>query len=178
MLVLLLGCFFPFSTRPCFIQQMGWVGHREWPAVHFFCISSYAHHSLYDLYLTYHTSPTPCTELWINICFLSLVIFILHPCNLKLSCLSLHLPHEKKNHIFLIITLCLGSQRQGSLAGVTRGNSVEARIAKKEQEIFFLFYQMSKMFSLLQWNFCGTFSKLIWGVGWGRDFESEREREN
>lgn len=85
-------------------------------------------------------------------------------------------PYEKKKQpptTFLIITLCLGSQRQGSLAGVTRGNSVEARIAKKEQEIFFLFYVF-----IASLKFFWHFLKVNLGDGWGRDFEREREKKN
>lgn len=143
--------YFTFSTRPCFIQYMEWIGHEEWSAVHFFFISTYAHHSMYDLYLTYHASSKPSTELWINICFLSLT---LQACNIwlsqkagKLSCLSLHLPYEKKANFWSL----LYGWRSRDLAEGKRGNTVEARIAKKEQK--YLCYIMKPYFRYGQVTF-------------------------
>lgn len=56
-----------------------------------------------------------------------------------------------------------GSQKQGSLAGGTIGNSTEVRIAKKEQEIFFLFYEKSKTVFIASLRFFDAFSKVTPG---------------
>lgn len=152
------SCFFPppFSTKPCLIQQMGWLECREWPAVHFFFISSYVHHPLYDLYLTYHTSSKLCTELWINICFLSL---ILRPCNLwlsqkagKLSSLSLHLPYEKKKKkqpLFWSLLYAWGARHKEAWQESQEETVSRPELQRRNRKYFSYFMKRQKCFHCL-----------------------------
>lgn len=163
---------------------MGWLEGREWPAVHFFFISSYARHPLYDLYLTYHTSSKLCTELWINICFLSL---ILRPCSLwlsqkagKLSSLSLHLPYEKKNtntNHFFDHYFMLGEPETRKLGRNHKRKQCRDQNCKEGTgNIFPILWNVKNVF-IASLKFFWHFLKVNLGDGWGRDFERERERE-
>ena len=49
------------------------------------------------------------------------------------------------------------------MAGGTIGNSTEVRIPKKEQEIFFLFYEKSKTVFIASLRFFDAFSKVTPG---------------
>lgn len=182
MLVQLLGFFPLFPQDLASFNRWGWIGRREWPGVHFFFISSYAYHSLYDLYLTYHTSSKLCTELWINICFLSLIL-ILQPCNLwlsqkagRLSCLLLHLPYEKKHHFFDDHSM-LGEPETTKLSRIHKRKRCWGQNCKKwTRNIFLILWNVKNVFiASLKCFWC--FLKVNPGDGWGRDFDSERGGE-